>query len=411
MKEYIVDTNVLLEFPEIIKEYNAIIPSHVNREIEHLELVRKDDSTLQWEIRELKRVLDENDYKFTNIKDYEFTLDDSMSKDYVDNILIQIAVDEGYGMITNDRLLRQKCKQYGIEYIKLEDNLSYVEHKGFKEIYISELDYNSLDVFNNKFIDEEGNSFELIANEYLAINNIVNDELLDTFKWDGEKLISIGKDKKNFEFRTIEFDKFKAKDEYQMMAVDSVFSNDITSIRGRAGSGKSLIALNTAWRLVEEDGYKLVIFTNPVPSKDAQQLGWYKGDLLEKVMQSSLGAMLKSKFGEEDKVYQFIHNGTLDILPFADLRGYDTGTSKVVVWITEAQNLTKELLKLGLQRLGENTKAIIDGDYHQQIDSRIFVTANGMKRMSEVYRGKDVYGEIELQNIYRSRVAKIAEEM
>lgn len=409
--KYIADTNVLLDFPEVIKEYDVVIPSHINREIEHLELVRKDDSTLQWEIRELKRVLDENDYKFINMKDYEFTLDDEMSKDYVDNILIQIAVDEGYGMITNDRLLRQKCKEYGIEYIKLEDDSSYVEHKGFRETYISESDYNSLNMFNNKFFDEDGESFELIINEYLAVNNVANDDLLDIFKWDGEKLVSIGRDKRNFEFRTIQFDKFKTKDEYQMMAVDSVFSNQITSIRGRAGSGKSLIALNTAWRLVEEEGYKLIIFTNPVPSKDAQQLGFYKGDLIEKVMQSSLGAMLKSKFGEKEKVLEFIHNGTMDILPFVDLRGYDTGESKVIVWITEAQNLTKELLKLGLQRLGENTKAIIDGDYHQQIDSRIFVTANGMKRMSEVYRGEDVYGEIELQNIYRSKVARIAEKM
>ena len=60
-----------------------------------------------------------------------------------------------------------------------------------------------------------------------------------------------------------------------MMVVDSVFSNQVTSIRGSAGSGKSLIALNTAWHFVEKKDYKLVIFVNPVPSLDTQELGFY----------------------------------------------------------------------------------------------------------------------------------------
>lgn len=60
------------------------------------------------------------------------------------------------------------------------------------------------------------------------------------------------------------------------------------------------------------------------------------------------------------------------------LRGYDTtfGESdqngviaeNTITLISEAQNLTSNLLKMGLQRIGDNTKVIIDGDYHQQID-------------------------------------------
>lgn len=60
------------------------------------------------------------------------------------------------------------------------------------------------------------------------------------------------------------------------MAVDSILNNQLTSIRGRAGSGKSIIALNTAWNLVEKEGYKLVIFVNPTPLRDSQELGFYK---------------------------------------------------------------------------------------------------------------------------------------
>jgi predicted ribonuclease YlaK len=194
------------------------------------------------------------------------------------------------------------------------------------------------------------------------------------------------------------------------MAVDSILHNQITALRGRAGSGKSLIALSTAWYLVEKEGYKLVIFVNPVPSLNAQELGFYKGDKLEKLLQSSVGTMLKAKFGDETGIIRAIQDNMLDILPFVDLRGFDTG-DKTIAWILEAQNLTAELMKLGLQRVGEGSKVIVDGDYHQQIDKDIYVSDNGMKRMSEVFRGTEFYGEVELQNVHRSRIAELADKM
>ena len=70
------------------------------------------------------------------------------------------------------------------------------------------------------------------------------------------------------------------------------------------------------------------------------------------------------------------------------------------------------LMKLALQRIGEDCVCIIDGDYNAQVDDMSFAGAkNGMRRVSEVFRGEDVYGEVMLQNIYRSRIAKIAEAM
>jgi predicted ribonuclease YlaK len=147
-----------------------------------------------------------------------------------------------------------------------------------------------------------------------------------------------------------------------------------------------------------------------VPSLNAQELGFYKGDKLEKLMQSAVGTMLKAKFVDEIEIMRQIQDNKLDILPFVDLRGYDTG-DKTICWILEAQNLTSELLKLGLQRIGEGSKVIIDGDFHQQIDKDVYASDNGMKRMSEVFRGLPMYGEIELQNVHRSRIAEIADLM
>lgn len=415
-KNYIADTNALLRNPEVLDEYSVIIPSHVNREIEHLELTRKQDRTLQWQIRRFKKKCDENDNAYVNIKDYKFTLDDDLDPSYTDNILLQVAHDERYGIITNDRLLRRKCKQFGIEYINPETE-TFVEHKGFKEVYLikEELD----EIYANLHI----NKYDLLVNEYLIVfDDLATGELdplndvLDIFKWDGESMVALKKSKRNgkldLSFKTNKFDKFTPKDAYQMIAVDSIQSNQITQIRGRAGSGKSKIALETLWKMKEVgDLDRIVIFVNPTPTRGAQEMGFYKGDKLEKLMQSSVGAMLISKFGDEIAIQQEILYGNLDIQPLVDIRGYETGDRKTGVWILEAQNTTVDLMKLGLQRISENTIVVIDGDFWAQVDRDEYQAQNGMKRTSEVFRGEDLYGEVELQYIYRSRVAEIADRM
>ncbi|MFS0905786.1 PhoH family protein [Priestia aryabhattai] len=404
--KHIVDTNVLLHKPQIIEEHDVVITSHVLREIEELEKKRRSDRTLMFEIRRLKRHLKENKHHFMDLKDYKFTLTDEMDGQYVDNILLQVAVDNGYGMITNDVLLQEKCGLYNIPLILVDED-HFIEHKGFKEVKFSETQW------ANVIGNPEVNSLELMVNEYAIINNVKDGELLDIVKWDGLETKSL-RDKSGklgAGFKTILFDKFKPRDEQQIMAIDSILSNQLTSLRGRAGSGKSLIALNTAWHLVEKEGYKLVMFVNPTPLREAQELGFYKGDRREKLMQSAVGTMLKSKFGGDAELEKHLLYGTLDILPFVDLRGFDTGDSKTIVWILEAQNLTSDLMKLGLQRISKNTKVIVDGDYFAQVDKDVYASNNGMKRMSEVFRGNELYGEVELQTVHRSALADLADKM
>ena len=82
------------------------------------------------------------------------------------------------------------------------------------------------------------------------------------------------------------------------------------------------------------------------------------------------------------------------------------------IYISEAQNLDISLMKLALQRAGEDCFVIIDGDEKTQVDDISFAGHNnGMLRVSKVYRGENLYGEIELKTIHRSRIGKIAEKM
>ena len=96
----------------------------------------------------------------------------------------------------------------------------------------------------------------------------------------------------------------------------------------------------------------------------------------------------------------------LVLLPLSDIRGYDTSGMRAGIYISEAQNLDTTLMKLALQRIGDDSICIIDGDCRTQVDDISFAGVNnGMRRASKVFRGHDIYGEIELKQIHRSKIA------
>ena len=96
----------------------------------------------------------------------------------------------------------------------------------------------------------------------------------------------------------------------------------------------------------------------------------------------------------------------------SDIRGFDTSGMKAGIYITEAQNLNIELMKLALQRIGEDSICILDGDNMSQVDLKLYAgNNNGLKRVSEVFRGQNFYGEITLKTIHRSKIANVASRM
>ena len=181
---------------------------------------------------------------------------------------------------------------------------------------------------------------------------------------------------------------------------------------------KGIVIKNTgSWYVVRTDDDQLfdckvkgnfrlkgIRSTNPVAVGDACQLGYYPGTKDEKLLDSQVGNMLVAKVGDRVGVERMIDDGQLELLAMADIRGFDTTKyGPVAVYITEAQNFSINLMKLALQRIGEETIVVIDGDYTTQVDRSEYAGSNnGMARMSEVFRGKKPYGEVELKNIYRS---------
>ena len=184
-------------------------------------------------------------------------------------------------------------------------------------------------------------------------------------------------------------------------------------VRGKAGSGKTLLSLGFLFNQLESKKInKIIIFCNTVATKGSARLGFYPGTRDEKLPDSQIVNMLSSKLGGKDAILYLLQEEQLVLLPFSDIRGYDTSGMKAGIYISEAQNLDISLMKLALQRVGEDAICIIDGDDKTQVDDIAFAGShNGMRRLSKVFRGNDIYGEVELQKIHRSKIGAIADRM
>ena len=115
----------------------------------------------------------------------------------------------------------------------------------------------------------------------------------------------------------------------------------------------------------------------------------YPGSRTEKLLDSQIGNLLESKLGDRIAVERLIDDGQLVLLPMSDIRGYDTTGMNAAIYISEAQNLDIELMRLALQRIGEDSICILDGDSNTQVDLSMYAgDNNGMRRVSKIFRGQ-----------------------
>jgi predicted ribonuclease YlaK len=215
-----------------------------------------------------------------------------------------------------------------------DDYTGYI-HYNFTDEQLTEL-YSNL---NN-------NLCNLNINQYLIVHN-KEGEIVDKLCWTGETLRPI----KYYTFFSHYLGETKPKpnDIYQALAMDSLMNNQITMLKGPAGTGKSILSLAYLFHLLEKHKIdKIIVFCNTVATKGAAKLGYLPGTRDDKLLDSQIGNMLSSKLGDKLMVEKLIADGKLLLLPMSDVRGYDTSGMNAGIYITEAQNMDITLMKLAL---------------------------------------------------------------
>ena len=139
--------------------------------------------------------------------------------------------------------------------------------------------------------------------------------------------------------------------------------HDVVFAIGPAGTGKTYLAMAMAVAELLRGNYSRIILTRPAVEA-GEKLGFLPGDLAEKVnpylrpLYDALYDMVST-----DRAQQMVEKGTVEVAPLAFMRGRTLNNAFVI--LDEAQNTSREQMKMFLTRLGFDSKAVITGDVTQ----------------------------------------------
>lgn len=394
---YYPDTNVFIDGIDLSSYDQIVIGSVVLEELDKLK--RSSDLSLAFRARKALSLIASSIDDFL-VLPWNQKYDDYSSRDTA--IIYEISTS-GYPitLLTSDLGLTVKAKSFNIPFEVVRTSVRKHEET-VHELTVSEEVFETF-IRNNLSVSfiEDFLGLKLKKNTYVCFTE---PEFL-MLKYDGSGFTEVP----DIVFNSQLFGRVKPKDIYQLAAMDALRSSDIVMLKGPAGSGKSLLTFAYAMSEIKKNNYSsLTIFCNPIPVKNTREVGYLPGDLTHKLMDSYIGNILTSKVGDKDAVMSMIANNIIILQPLHSIRGFDTSSMNTIVWITEAQNLSVDLLKIAGERVGgDHPKLILDGDPTAQIDIRESIGRNnGMDRMSEVFIGLDFYSEVTLKNKYRTPWSK-----
>ncbi len=211
---------------------------------------------------------------------------------------------------------------------------------------------------------EEVAEFEEKINQLIEIYNefnVITESIIESV-FSGEQIVEVKADTDVILFG-VNGKPIKALTENQRRFVEMHLKNDMVFAIGPAGSGKTYMAIALAVRALKNRSVKRLILSRPAVEA-GEKLGFLPGDMKDKIdpylqpLYDALQDMIPSA-----KLKEFMENGTIQIAPLAFMRGRTLNNAFVI--LDEAQNTTKNQLKMFLTRMGNNAKFVITGDVTQ----------------------------------------------
>ncbi len=198
----------------------------------------------------------------------------------------------------------------------------------------------------------------------------------------------------------------------QRVALDLLLDPDvgIVSLGGRAGTGKSALALCAGLEAVlERRQHKKVVVFRPLYAVGGQDLGYLPGNESEKMnpwaqaVFDTLGALVSG-----DVVDEVLDRGMLEVLPLTHIRGRSLHDAFVVV--DEAQSLERNVLLTVLSRIGANSRVVLTHDVAQRDNLRVG-RHDGVAAVVETLKGHPLFAHVTLTRSERSPIAALVTEM
>lgn len=170
---------------------------------------------------------------------------------------------------------------------------------------------------------------------------------------------------------------------------------------------KDLLMLSQALHDIELGKFQKLVFIRPnVSIKDVPDIGYLKGDAYEK-LSWTLGPFY-DKLGGAEGVEYLIDEGELELVPLPFIRGRSFENS--IVYVCEGQNITTEIAKLLISRVGEGSELWINADTHQT-DNKVYDRDNGIIKMIDRLKDDPLFGMVYLDKTERGAIANLANKL
>ena len=198
----------------------------------------------------------------------------------------------------------------------------------------------------------------------------------------------------------------------QRIALDLLMDPNvgIVSIGGRAGTGKSALALCAGLEAVLERGeHRRIVVFRPMYAVGGQSLGYLPGTESDKMNPWAQAVYDTLEGFVSDNVMEEVHErGLIEVLPLTHIRGRSLHDAFVIV--DEAQSLERNVLLTVLSRLGKGSRVVLTHDVAQRDNLRVG-RHDGVQAVIEKLKGHELFAHITLQRSERSAIAELVTDL
>ena len=431
MKNYILDTNVLLHDPNCIlnfQEHNVLIPIEV---IEEVDRFKRESTERGANARTISRTLDSlraqgrlsEGVTLPNGGRLRIIFQDKVQNghaapgaDSVDSRIVALAIGVQKAqprqrtiLVTKDINLRIKADALGLQADDYESGRVLIKdlYTGAFEVTISAAQMAAFRVDEEFVLNGVGPHF---PNEYCTLTEESNPKRTALTKVDASaaKVIPISDSREGAWG-------IKPRNREQHFAFDALLDERIklVTLMGKAGTGKTLLAMAAGLRkTVQDREYRRLVVARPTISM-GKELGFLPGSLEEKLnpwmqpIHDALEMLSDLNMGQEHRRSgDLMRTGTIVVEALSYIRGRSIANQFMV--IDEAQNLTPLEVKTIITRVGHGTKIVFTGDPYQIDNPYVDSSSNGFNYIISKFRPQPIAAHIELQKGERSELAELA---
>lgn len=312
-------------------------------------------------------------------------------------------------LVSKDLNLRIKADVLGIEAEDFyNDKVDYQAlFKGFTEAYLTSLE---LDTFYREKALPWNQDPLPCPHEFLILRNSANPSQSALCRYRNHTLWPLAyEESMNWGV--------KARNKEQKFALELLLDDTVpvVTLVGTAGTGKTLLALAVGLeKVIEENAYSKLLVTRPVIPM-GNDLGYLPGTKEEKLrpwmqpIYDNLEFLFRNCPEPFDVLGDFMHRGLLELETLTYIRGRSIPNQFIIC--DEAQNLSPNMIKALITRVGDGTKIVFTGDPEQIDHPYLDASSNGLTYLVERLKGEDIAGHITLVKGERSKVAELGAQL